>query len=106
MSIDLSSRAEPSHGHTPTDASVNGPEDSWARGIRLQATEIIAEVLSDSSPGQARAREQLCRLLQANPGRPEAALAEHLIALREETARDRRTNLTLVKDEGAAETPA
>lgn len=106
MSIDLSSRAEPSHGHTPTGASVNGPEDSWARGIRLQATEIIAEVLSDSSPGQARAREQLCRLLQANPGRPEAALAEHLIALREETARDRRTNLTLVKDEGAAETPA
>lgn len=80
MSIELTSRAEPSHGHTTTDALVNGPEDNWARGIRRQATEIIAEVLSDSSPGHARAREQLCRLLQANPGRPEVALAEHLIA--------------------------
>ena len=106
MSIELSSRAEPSHGHTPTDALVNTQEDSWARGIRLQAAEIIAEVLSDSSPGQARAREQLCRLLQANPGRPEVALAEHLIALREESAQGRRTDLTLVKDDGAAETPA
>jgi hypothetical protein len=85
---------------------VNEPEDSWAWGIRLQAAGIIAEVLSDSSPGQARAREQLCRLLQANPGRPEVALAEHLIALREESAQGRRTDLTLVKDDGAAETPA
>ena len=106
MSIELTSRAEPSHGHTTTDALVNGPEDNWARGIRLQATEIIAEVLSDSSPGHARAREQLCRLLQANPGRPEVALAAHLIALREESAQGRRTDLTLVKDDGAAETPA
>ena len=84
MSTESSSRAEPSHGHTPTDALVNEPEDSRARGIRLQATEIIAEVLSDSSPGQAGARDQLCRLLQANPGRPEVALAEYLIALRED----------------------
>ena len=106
MSTELSSRAEPSHGHTPTDALVSEQEDSWARGIRLQAAGIIAEVLSDSSPGQARAREQLCRLLQANPGRPEVALAEHLIALREESAQGRRTDLTLVKDDGAAETPA
>lgn len=106
MSIELTSRAEPSHGNTPTDPWVNEPEDGRARGIRLQATEIIAEVLSDSSPGQARARDQLCRFLQANPGRPEVALAEHLIALREEAAQGRRTDLTLVTDEAAAETPA
>ena len=105
MSTESSSRAEPSHGHTPTDALVNEPEDSRARGIRLQATEIIAEVLSDSSPGQAGARDQLCRLLQANPGRPEVALAEHLIALPEEAAQGRRADLTLVTDEAAAETP-
>jgi hypothetical protein len=106
MSNELSSRAEPSHGHTPTDALVNEPEDSWVRGLRLQAAEVIAEVLSDSSPGQARARDQLRRLLQANPGRPEVALAEHLIALREEAAQGRRTELTLVTDEAAADTPA
>ena len=80
MSIELTSRAEPSHGHTPTDALVNGRRTAGRGGYTCPATEIIAEVLSDSSPGHARAREQLCRLLQANPGRPEVALAEHLIA--------------------------
>lgn len=106
MSIELSSRADPSHGHLPADPWVSEPEVSWARGVRLQAAEIIAEVLSDSTLGQTRAREQLYRLLNANPGRPEVALAAHLIALREEAARGRRPDLTLVQGDAAPETPA
>lgn len=107
MSIKLSSRPEPSHGYPPADPWEREPEDSSVRGIRLQAAEIIAAVLSDSLPGRARARDQLCRLLQANPGRPEVALAAHLIALREEPARGHRPDLTLVQGEAAeVETPA
>ncbi|SDL65086.1 hypothetical protein SAMN04487913_11227 [Arthrobacter sp. ok362] len=106
MSIKLSSRAEHSQEDPPADAWESEPEGSRVRGIRLQAAEIIAAVLSDSAPGQARARDQLCRLLQANPGRPEVALAAHLIALREEAARSRRPDLTLVRAEAAGvETP-
>ena len=84
MSIELTSRPEHSQEAPSTEPWVGEPEDGVARGVRLQAAEIIAAVLSDSSPGQAAARDQLCRLLHANPGRPEVALAEYLIALREE----------------------
>jgi hypothetical protein len=101
MSIELSSRPERSRKDPPVDPGESEPEDSGVRGIRLQAAEIIAAVLSDSSPGRARARDQLCRLLRANPGKPEVALAEHLIALREEPARGRRPDLTLVQEQAA-----
>ena len=90
MSIELSSRPKHSQEDPSADPWVSTPEDSRVRGIRLQAAEIVAAVLSDSSPGQASARDELCRLLQANPGRPEVALAELLIALREEAARGRQ----------------
>jgi hypothetical protein len=101
MFIELSSRPKHSQEDPPADPWVSTPEDSRVRGIRLQAAEIIAAVLSDSSPGQAGVRDQLFRLLQANPGQPEVALAEHLIALREEAARGRRPGLTLVQEEAA-----
>lgn len=105
-STELSSRPKHPPEDPPADPWKREPEAGRVRGIRLQAAEIIAVVLSDSAPGQARARDQLCRLLQANPGRPEVALAAHLIALREEPARGRRPDLTLVPGQGAeAETP-
>ena len=107
MSIELSSRRKGSQQDPPADPWESEQEDSRVRGIRLQAAEIIAAVLCDSAPGQARARDQLCRLLQANPGRPEVALAAHLIALREEPAGGRRPDLTLVQGEASeVETPA
>jgi hypothetical protein len=104
-SIELSFRPKGPQEDPPADPWKRKPEDSRVRGIRLQAAEIIAAVLSDSAPEQARARDQLCRLLQANPGRPEVALAAHLIALREEPARGRRPDLTLVQGQAAEVEP-
>lgn len=104
-SIELSFRPKGPQEVSPADPWKSEPEDSRVRGIRLQAAEIIAAVLSDSAPGQARARDQLYRLLQANPGRPEVALAAHLIALREEPARGRRPDLTLVHGQAAEVEP-
>ncbi len=104
-SIELSSRPKRPQEDPPADPWRREPEDSRVRGIRLQAAEIIAVVLSDSTPGQARARDQLSRLLQAHPGRPEVALAAHLIALREEPARGRRPDLTLVHGQAAEVEP-
>jgi EAL domain-containing protein (putative c-di-GMP-specific phosphodiesterase class I) len=79
---------EPSSFPPPT--SSTGPEDppeiSSGGGpvpvIRRQAAEIIEAVLSASAPEQAAVRDQLRHCLAAQPDRPEAALAEHLIALR------------------------
>lgn len=106
-SIELSARPKHPKEDPSADPWEKGPEGSRVRGIRLQAAEIIAAVLSDSAPGQARARDQLYRLMQANPGRPEVALAAHLIALREAPDRGRRPDLTLVPDQAPdVETPA
>ncbi|MDQ0823351.1 hypothetical protein QFZ79_001095 [Arthrobacter sp. V4I6] len=61
-----------------------GSDEAW--GIRRQAAEIIALVLAGSAPEQARARDHLRKCVDANPGRPEIGLAEHLGALRLEAA--------------------
>jgi EAL domain-containing protein (putative c-di-GMP-specific phosphodiesterase class I) len=66
----------------PADPVPGGRYDDGTSGIRRQAREIINAVLSDPAPGQARVRDQLREHLAAHPGRPEDALAEHLIALR------------------------
>ncbi len=87
MSIELSRRTGDAHEYPPADPWAGQSGDGNARGLRRQAAQIIAAVLSDSTPEQARARARLRRWLQAYPGRPEIALAEHLIALREEAAR-------------------
>jgi hypothetical protein len=50
--------------------------------IRQQAQAIIDAVMSGSGSEGAAAREQLRAFVEANPGRPEVALAEHLLALR------------------------
>lgn len=87
MSIELSPRSGGAQEYPPADPWAGQSGDGDARGLRRQAAQIIAAVLSDSSPEQARARAQLRRWLLTHPGRPEIALAEHLIALREEAAR-------------------
>ena len=87
MSIELWPRPGGAHEYPPADPWAGQSGDGNARRLRWQAAQIIAAVLSDSTPEQARARAQLRRWLQAYPSRPEIALAEHLIALREEAAR-------------------
>lgn len=51
-------------------------------GIRRQASDIIEAVLSGTDPHQSGARDQLRRIMAAHPGRPETALAEHLLTIR------------------------
>jgi hypothetical protein len=58
------------------------PTGDDVAGIRRQASDIIEAVLSGTDPHQARARDELRRLLAAYPGRPEIALAEDLLRIR------------------------
>lgn len=82
------------------------PETGEAWGIRGQAAGIIAMVLADSTPEKARARDHLRRCVDAHPGRPEIALAEHLSALRQAAAAGLPVEwLPLEQDAGGAETP-
>ena len=69
----------PRRGEPNEHASGPAP-DSGISGIRRQAAWIIDAVLADTAPDQARARALLRELLAAHPSRPEAALAEHLLA--------------------------
>lgn len=62
----------------PNTGSAPGPEPA----IRRQAAEIIDSVLAGSGPEQAEIRDQLRECVAAHPGRPEAALLEHLMAIR------------------------
>lgn len=79
------------------------PGGAW--GIRRQAAGIIAMVLADSAPEQARARDHLRNCMDANPGRPEIALAEHLSALRQAAAEGLPVEwLPPEQDAGGAET--
>jgi hypothetical protein len=80
------------------------PGEAW--GIRRQAAGIIAMVLADSAPEQARARDHLVKCVDAYPGRPEIALAEHLSALRLAAAQGLPIDrLSPDQDAGGAETP-
>jgi hypothetical protein len=82
-----------------------GSGEAW--GIRRQAAGIIAMVLADSAPEQSRAaQDHLRKCLDANPGRPEIALAEHLSDLRQAAATGLPIEwLTTDPDAGGAETP-
>ena len=50
--------------------------------LRRQVLEIISDVLADSDPQKAWAREQLLHLLAAHMDDPEQALLHHLISTR------------------------
>jgi EAL domain-containing protein (putative c-di-GMP-specific phosphodiesterase class I) len=82
MPTDPPSLPARSGSRPPADPVPGGRYGHDVSGIRRQAREIINAVLSDPAPGQARARDLLREHLAAHPGRPEDALAEHLIALR------------------------
>lgn len=58
--------------------------------LREQAYEIIDAVLSGTDPEGAEVRKRLCEHLAAYPGRPEAALQEHLIFTRSLAIRRQR----------------
>lgn len=70
------------HGGEPDDPASKPSPGGGHSGLRRQAAWIVDAVLADPSPEQAQARELLRGRLAAHPGRPEAALAEHLSALR------------------------
>ncbi len=55
--------------------------------VQEQAAEIIESILEDADPSTERERNNLRRLLQTHPGKPQAALLEHL----HETLRRRNT---------------
>jgi len=48
--------------------------------LRWQAQEIIDELLADSDPAEELARARLRRCVARNPGQPEKALLEQLMA--------------------------
>ena len=98
----------------PQDRLLNQAADTWTTeprsgeswGIRRQAAGIIAMVLGDSTPEQARVQDHLRKCVDAHPGRPEIALAEHLSALRQAAAEGLPVEwLPLKQDPGEAEIP-
>ena len=60
------------------EADAEPARDVNGMTLRRQVLEIISDVLADSDPRQAWARDQLQDLLAARPGEPEQALLEHL----------------------------
>ncbi|MDQ0079535.1 hypothetical protein [Arthrobacter oryzae] len=51
-------------------------------GIKVQAKEIIDDVLAPGSRCEEKIRQGLRRLVAACPGRPDLALLEHVLAVR------------------------
>jgi hypothetical protein len=51
--------------------------------LRWQAQEIIDELLCSKEPGEELSRARLRRCVARNPGRPERALLEQLMANRD-----------------------
>lgn len=76
------------HGRVPKPCTSPGVPDDTRDGfpLRRQAQQIIDSVLAGSDSRQAGVRARLCRCVDANPGRPERALLEHLRVERALTA--------------------
>jgi EAL domain-containing protein (putative c-di-GMP-specific phosphodiesterase class I) len=68
-------------GADSAEQVLGSAPDAETAGIRRQAAWIIAEVLADPAPEQAHIQGLLREHLAAHPGRPDIALAEHLMAL-------------------------
>lgn len=60
-----------------------GSGDHSSLPIQLQAMEIIEEILSSASPGEADVRESLRRHVANHPGQPEKALLMHMLTVRQ-----------------------
>lgn len=81
--------ADPMVHHVPSELdpwlpSASGEEISQLaiESLRWQAQEIIDELLCEDEPGEELARARLGRCVARNPGRPERALLEQLMARR------------------------
>lgn len=61
------------HDSSPTPGANN------RESLRTQVQELLAELLADTTPGQAHNRSRLLASISKHPGRPEAALLEHLM---------------------------
>lgn len=82
MSMEPSSVPGRPHGADSAEQVTGRERGAEPPGIRRQAAWIIETVLADPSPGQAHIQGLLREHLAAHPGRPDIALAEHLLALR------------------------
>lgn len=101
MSMEPSSLPARADSSTP---ACPEPGDA-ATGIRRQAAAIIDAVLSAPAPEGAGIRERLREHLAAHPGRPETALAEHLMALRSLTRDPAETSMAVPAAAGAPGQP-
>lgn len=67
---------------TRTRHTNRSPEPHGGLGpLRRQVSAITDAILSGSDPGEAAVREQLRWHLANNPGQPEKALLNHLLAV-------------------------
>ena len=94
MSADPMS-ADPMLQHMPSELEPWLPGASPAEfrqlaieSLRWQAQEIIDELLCEDDPGGELARARLRRCVERNPGRPERALLEQLMARPPGTGQD------------------
>jgi hypothetical protein len=72
----------PARPRPTTFKIVEGTGTAKMPDIRRQALSAIEALMASSDPETAGEREQLQAFVEAHPGRPEIALAEHLLALR------------------------
>lgn len=76
------SEPPPSRPRLVSIRTVEAPGAETMPDIRRQAIAVIEALLALSDPASEREREQLRSYVEAHPGRPEIALANHLLALR------------------------
>ena len=90
MSMDETSFPALTDGETTASRGPRSipPSDVGDPTIRGQAWNIIESVLDDATPQSEWAREQLRGRMESNPGNPERALLEHLMATRSITDQD------------------
>jgi len=81
MSMEPSSIPGYPDGADSAEKVLGSERDDEMAGIRRQAAWIVDKVLADPAPEQTRVQGLLRAHLAAHPGRPEIALAEHLMAL-------------------------
>lgn len=73
---------QPEHPGRPALSPFEATGTQKMPDIRRQAIAAIEELMALSEPDSAYEQEQLRLLIEAHPGKPEIALAKHLLALR------------------------
>ncbi|HSN35232.1 MAG TPA: hypothetical protein VLT34_02680 [Arthrobacter sp.] len=70
-----------SHDFRPQDCTRSPELDHDLGPLRLQVSQILDAILSDTKPEDAHVREKLRWHIANNPGQPEKALLGHLLAV-------------------------